>query len=121
MCGEEFFSQCYHLKDWLKKEHPHLGTAIETHITNSPGLSLAADYTNTFKHAGLDKPPRSKKQIQKIIQGTSMMLTPMGFVATAKLLITVDGVQHDAFTIATDCTREWDTFFKANGITMPPR
>ena len=50
---EEFFSHCYHFKDWLLKEQPNLKQSVEDHISNSKALSLAADICNSYKHAGL--------------------------------------------------------------------
>ena len=33
--SEEFFSECYHFKDWLIKELPDLKQAVENYINNS--------------------------------------------------------------------------------------
>lgn len=118
--AEDFFSHCYHLKDWLIKELPHLKRAVEDYITNSVPLSLAADYCNTFKHAGLDRTPRSGHHLEAVLQHTRLDPTPRGFVASAQVEIKTAGKSYRAFDIATECIRDWDAFFQSNGITIPP-
>lgn len=139
-----FFSECYHLKDYLKKDHRIDDPGeVEAFVTASPALSMAADLCNAFKHAGLDKPPRSGMNLDRInmaysldisetsIQGTiniarvpcdgdtiaiirSNRVGPT--VATAKVILTVGGTKHDAVTIATECIRDWDVFLASKGI-----
>jgi hypothetical protein len=57
--AKRFFLECYHLKDWLKKSDKIPSTEIERCVSGSQHLSLAADISNSLKHAGLSKPPRS--------------------------------------------------------------
>ena len=117
---EDFFTHCYHFKDWLIKEMPHLKRAVEDHITNSTSLSLAADYCNTFKHAGLDKTPRSGHHLDAVLQHTRLDLTPRGFVASAQVEIkTTSGKSYRAFYLATECIRDWDAFLQSQKITIP--
>jgi hypothetical protein len=99
-------------------ERPDLAAAVEAFITTSPNLALAADYCNTFKHAGLDRPTRSGKAIQRINQHSRLDMTPRGFVASARLEVTVDGVPMDALTLAKDCVAEWDGFLQRHGIIV---
>ncbi len=50
--AESFFIECYHLKDWLKKDFRIKNPKdVERAISNSPSLSIAADLCNSFKHA----------------------------------------------------------------------
>jgi hypothetical protein len=117
---EEFFTHCYHFKDWLKKELPHLSQAVEDHITKSVPLSLSADYCNTFKHAGLDRKPRSEQLLVEVLQHTRIDLTPKGFVSSAQVEIkTTGGKTWRAFDLATDCIRDWDAFLRTSNITIP--
>lgn len=115
--AEEFFNQCYHFKDWLKKDHSiSITSNIEEFITNSTSLSLAADYCNSFKHGGLDKKARSNKQLEKINTHIKLDLTPGGFIATSRLEITINGIKYDAFSLATDCVDEWNKLLSKNNI-----
>ncbi len=114
---EYFFSHCYHFKDWLKKDSSiSLVDDVEKFISNSTALSLAADYCNSFKHAGLDRQSRSNQNIEKVNTHINLDLTPKGFVATSRLELTIGGKKYDAFTLATDCLNEWDKFLKQNNV-----
>jgi len=115
---EEFFTQCYHFKDWLKKELPRLSQQIEDHITSSNALSIAADYCNSFKHAGLDKQPRLGEALVEILEHTRMELTPQGFVGSAEVEIKTASKSYRASDVAADCIRDWDTFLQSNNITI---
>lgn len=116
--GKNFFIDCHSFKDWLKKEHPTLSTAIEAHITNSPPLALAADIANSMKHGGLDKSPRSGENISTIRQHTRLDFSGHRAVTSATLEIVVNGVVMDAVTLARDCLAAWDTFLEQNGIDI---
>lgn len=57
--ARRFFLDCYNLKDWLKKDvRIQDPRSVELYVSGSIHLSIAADICNTFKHAGLDSPPR---------------------------------------------------------------
>lgn len=114
---EEFFNQCYHFKNWLKKDTSiNLAQNVEKFINESSSLSLVADYCNSFKHAGLNKKSRSGQKIEKINTHVNFDLMVDGFVASAHLEITINGKKYDAFSLATDCMRDWDNFLKKNHI-----
>jgi hypothetical protein len=116
--AETFFNQCYHFKDWLKKERPADAMSIETFISTNDALALAADFCNSFKHAGLDRAPRSGKDIQRINTHVKMDLTPRGFVTSSRLELTISGKSYDAFTLATDCLKAWNIYLQKNGIAF---
>ena len=116
---EDFFSHCYHFKDWLIEEFPSLKEAVEDHISSSLPLSIAADYCNTFKHAGLDRRPRSGQHLEAVLQHTKLDLTPKGFVASAQVEIKTAGKSYRGFDLATECIRDWDAFLSAANITVP--
>lgn len=145
-----FFLQCYHLKDWLKKD-PRIKRPqdVEDVITNSAALSLAADLCNSLKHAGLDKPPRSGMSLDRINMAYSLQVPSSGAagqirmarnpsdgdtvalsrggvadlkgraVATARVVLTIGGTNHDALEVATRCVSEWDSFLAVQGIVFP--
>lgn len=116
---EDFFNQCYHLKDWLKKDkNITLSLDVEGFINDSQFLSLAADYCNTFKHGGLDR-PRSDKNLEKINTHVNFDLTSKGFVASSRLELTISGEKYDAFKLATQCIEEWKKFIDLNSVIFP--
>lgn len=116
---EDFFNQCYHFKDWLKKGNDvTLLLDVEDFISKSSSLSLAADYCNMFKHAGLDR-ARSDKNLEKINTHINFDLTPRGFVASSRLELTIGGEKYNAFDLATQCIEEWDKFINLNKINFP--
>lgn len=114
---EDFFYHCYHFKDWIKKDSSiTLIEDIEDFINNSDSLSLAADYCNSFKHAGLNKKSRSKDKLEKINTHINLDLTQTGFISYANLEITIGNKSYDAFTLATLCVNDWNYFLKQNNI-----
>lgn len=117
---EEFFSQCYHFKDWLKKDTSiTIIRDVEDFINKSATLSIAADYCNSFKHAGLDKKSRSGQEIEKMNTHVNIDLTPRGVISFARLELTISGKKYNAFLLATDCMKEWDDFLEQNLIKLP--
>lgn len=117
---EEFISHCYHFKDWLIKEHPSLKQKVEDHISGSVALSLAADICNSYKHAGLDRTPRSGKDLEGVLQHTKVDLTPQGFVSSAEVEVKAGGISYKGMDLAEECIRDWDTFLANEGISIPP-
>jgi hypothetical protein len=117
---ETFFNHCYHFKDWLKRAFPDRGAAVERFITKSPALSLAADYCNTFKHAGLDSTPRSGAPIDKVLTHTRIAATPSGFAMSSDLDILIGGKKHKASELAKKCMEEWESFLKDQRISLTP-
>ena len=114
---EDFFNQCYHFKDWLKKDTSiTLTEDVENFISKSSSLSLAADYCNSFKHAGLDQKSRSGQELEKMNTHVNFDLTSRGFVVSASLELTIGGKKYDAFSLATNCMKEWNNFLKKNQI-----
>lgn len=139
-----FFIECYHLKDYLKKDSRITAPKdVEAFVTKSRALRMAVDLCNSFKHAGLDKPPRSGEHLDQINMAYSLDIsaaTEPGFVritrnpcdgdtiaisrslrvgppvATAKLVLTIGGTKHDALAVATQCITDWDSFLASKDI-----
>jgi hypothetical protein len=119
----DFFSQCYHFKDWLKKDAALSRSDVEDFITASRALSFAADYCNASKHGGLDKPPRSGTPIDKANTRITIDLSGRSAargIASGRILLTIGGKQIDAFELATDCMGDWDNYLALKGVTFPP-
>lgn len=139
-----FYTECYHFKDYLKKDSRITApTEVETFVTASRALSMAADLCNSFKHAGLNKPPRSGVQLDQINMAYSLHISATAEpgtvsisrnpsdgdtitigrtnrigppVATAKVVLTMGGTKHDAVAVATQCLTDWDSFLASKGI-----
>lgn len=142
--AKSFFIECYHFKDWLKKNSRiKRPSDVENFISRSHALSLAADLCNFLKHAGLDKTPRSGMRLDQINMAYSLDIpesTEPGFikitrnpsdgdtitisrsnrtgspVATAKVVLTIGGQKHEALDVATQCVKDWDAFLATQGI-----
>ena len=118
--AEEFFTQCYHFKDYLKKELPSLSKPVEDFISNSFALSLSADYCNAAKHGGLDKPPLSGENFEAILEHTRMDLVNGQFVCSATVEIKTTKGSYLSIDIATKCIEDWEGFLVSNGVSIPP-
>ena len=141
-----FFTECYHFKDYLKKDLRIAPAEVETFVTASRALSMAADLCNSFKHAGLNRPPRSGMQLDQINMAYSLILSVTDEpgmismarqpsdgdtiaigrsnligppVATAKVVLTIGGNKHDAVAVATQGLADWDSFLASKGIQFP--
>jgi len=118
--AEAFFSQCYHLKDYIKKEMPQgAGLKVEAYINSQGPLRIAADYCNSLKHAGLDRAPRSGDHIDRQHVHRRLDMTSKGFTTSERLEIVVGPKSYDAFKLATDCVSAWKAFFMSHGIAIP--
>jgi hypothetical protein len=108
-----FFLNCYHLKDWIKNDDGS-GAAkddVEGLINSSYPLSLCADICNSHKHLKLratrsDEYPRLAKTHYSVHGGTPTTITVKYEIETSKGPI-------DAFTLATQCINEWQTFINS--------
>lgn len=114
-----FFSRAYHFKDWLKKDSIYRKIAkVESFVSKSESLILAADYCNANKHAGLDRRPRSGKVVGRLNTHTIIDFLPTGAHFESRLEIEFGEQKHDVFDLATKCIKEWDNFIKVNKINL---
>lgn len=121
-----FFQNCYHLKDWLKKDPAytfHSAKEIEDHISNSRELSICADICNGSKHLTFDWAPRSgaEPKFGRKIESEGTVLTD-GKVVDRSFAMFVE-VEHggdrlDAFQLATAALKSWDSFLKPSGVAI---
>jgi len=118
---EDFFNQTYHFKDWLKKdENIQSCENVELFISSNEVMSIAADYCNAQKHAGLDenKSSRSGKLVGKLNTHTRIDFLPTGVQFSSDPEIEIDGSYYNAFDLATSCMKEWELFLKRNKIVF---
>ncbi len=117
-----FFLNCYHLKDWIKNNEGAgliAQTDVESFINSSYPLKLCADICNSHKHLRLKAPrsheyPRLAKARYSVHGGTPSTIT-------VKYEIETSSGPMDAFTLATQCISEWQSFInsKSEGFSKP--
>jgi hypothetical protein len=106
-----FFLNCYHLKDWIKNDKGArviAHTDVEGLINSSYPLKLCADICNSHKHLKLKAPrsheyPRLAKTRHTVHGGTPPTVTVKYEIETSRGPV-------DAFTLATQCITEWQSF-----------
>ena len=101
-----FFMNCYHLKDWIKKDPAaaSVENIVENYITNNPELSLCADICNGLKHFHFNgdrsgKSPEFGKKAAKLCIGSGLTT-----IALKYEIKTISGT-IDAFDLATKCIK----------------
>ena len=144
--AREFFTNCYHLKDWLKKDGRVQPQIVEQFVAGSIPLSIAGDVCNSLKHAGLNRPPKSGAPLVAINTALTVIMpsrvppgTEIGKIefrrnprdgdtvslaradvsrpmAKAAVVLTVGTKKYDGFALATDCVADWDRFLANHGF-----
>jgi hypothetical protein len=106
-----FFLNCYHLKDWIKEDPnaAHVRVAVEPFINSSPALSLCADLCNCQKHATLKRKPRSGHD-RRLGRRFHFNLGNGPRILSIRYEIVTDDATYDAYDIAQQCIRDWQTF-----------
>lgn len=119
---EDFFCNCYRLKDWLIKDKTVALSKLEVDrfINNSTYLKYAADFCNAFKHGGLDhsRKPRSGDIFHDTTSYIAVNVSPDAVVAKHGLNVAFGNETFDAFIFATDCIKEWDMFLQSEAIVL---
>ncbi|WP_327088522.1 hypothetical protein OIE66_40440 [Nonomuraea sp. NBC_01738] len=114
-----FFTDAYHLKDWLRHD-PDLALsrteqqALESHISGTVALAWCADVCNGIKHMDLT-PGRERipgKPAKLTSQNVSIML---GSGGTYSWDVTFDGQKYDVHRLADEIVREWTAWLQAQG------
>ena len=109
-----FFMNCYHLKDWIKKDPAAASVAnmVENYINNNPELSLCADICNGLKHFHFNrdrsgKSPEFGKTAAKLYIGSGPTTIALKYEIKTK------SGTIDAFDLATKCIKAWEIFIKS--------
>jgi len=109
-----FFMNCYHFKDWIKKDPATASVAnqVENYINNNTELSLCADICNGLKHFHFDgdrngESPEFGKTKAKLDIGSGPT------TIAVKYEIKTKSGTIDAFDLATKCIKTWDIFIKS--------
>ncbi len=118
-----FFMNCYHLKDWLKKDNSFSG--IEEFIDKHRELQLCADICNahkhfelTYKRLGDDKnhEVKEKNEFTKI-EGGKMRKKITYFVNIVNTETDETLARYEALDLAKKCIELWEEFIKKYGHT----
>jgi len=113
-----FFQNCYHLKDWLKKDPAFKAPEdIEKFVEKTLCLALCADICNATKHLGLDtrkkgKGPRSGHESKVAKREYKVGFGAEGDSMSCQVTVEHNGKNVDAYTLATECLKEWEEFVK---------
>ncbi len=110
-----FFLNCYHLKDWIKNDKS-IGAAaakVEDFIENNDELKLCADICNSIKHLKLTT-PRSGQEPR--FGQRKFHLQVGGSETTISVKYNIDTLSGpvDAFGLATNCLKAWESFIQSN-------
>jgi hypothetical protein len=109
-----FFMNCYHLKDWIRKDPAAASVTnqVENYINNNTELSLCADICNGLKHFHFDgdrsgENPEFGKKKAKLDIGSGLT------TIAVKYEINTSSGSIDAFDLATKCMNAWEDFIKS--------
>ena len=114
-----FFQDCFHLKDWIKKDEPRLKQKVEDLFDKTNGIEsfkICADFANREKHAEavirtrIDSNTSIKTQSVKVAIGSPV-------VSYYSWQIMAGGNYYDVFKLAKDCMREWQKFIQSEGLS----
>ena len=116
-----FFTECFHLKDWLKSDPGSKVSSadVESFVNASGNLRLCADLANGAKHLLLTNPRVDAKA------GVTRRLFKVGLYAggdpqptdiAVEYTIEAAGEKYDAFKLATDCLAEWNEYLGSKGL-----
>jgi hypothetical protein len=127
-----FFMSCFHLKDWIKNDHtvsgtiPSIGQEVEEYIYGdrilktggNDHLKLCGDLCNSLKH--MENRNRSR---ENPIFGSKQYGLQLGgeetIIKLEKFSIERDTKGPiDAFELATECLKAWDTFLSSKGLKI---
>jgi hypothetical protein len=93
---------------------------IEAFITRSPSLSVCADLANGSKHLTLTR-PRTDPDATVGARHYELRLGSGGPTIAVKYEIHAGGTSHDAYDLAEECWREWQTYLVQKGLISGPR
>jgi hypothetical protein len=117
-----FFQACYHLKDWIRNDPACSSWSnVEDYINNNPKLQICGDLCNALKHLVLDR-HRSTENPNFAGSGITLSIengfgVDKEFYISIKYIISTNSGTIDAFALAEDCVKAWETFIQSNTKT----
>jgi len=112
-----FFINCYHLRDWMLKDKTLTITKkdakLKEFIDNSNQMKICHDICIGLKHLEITSPKIDKKT-QFGSRHYNLTLGGNKPVLSVKYCIRCKGQTFDAFSLATECIKEWNNFIINN-------
>jgi|SRR3989344_2995903 len=114
---EDFFNDCFSLKDWLSRSQPNLKDAVEDLFKKRIGpecFQVCADFANRSKHLILERKVRKDAATRVVSQNVTVFVGVIGDntppVSKYSWDIESEGKRYDAYTLAKNCFDEWKKF-----------
>ena len=106
-----FFMNCFHLKDWIKKDTDVPDKDVEKFVNENYCLKYCCDIANGSKHLSLDKKSRITNESETLSVAVSIDKEKQQAIP---ILIIRDsrGNIKDTFEIATEAVQTWKEFFQ---------
>ncbi|MDQ6878930.1 MAG: hypothetical protein M3082_14815 [Candidatus Dormibacteraeota bacterium] len=118
-----FFVNCFHLKDWLRKDPKTeaLVGDLEGFIGAIPALKACADLANYSKHGPLNKrvrvDPFAQTRNHRIAVYTQWEQGPMKLANTSGSIQVRVGMQlRDSAELAGECVNAWQRYLLGKGL-----
>jgi hypothetical protein len=143
--ARDFFSDAYHLKDYLKK-HPGLDPdEVERFVASSRPLRIAGDVAHLLKHGGPARAPLAGAPLVALnteivvavpmkpggeakidfggrnpLDGDTLRIdrTPGSGYGRATVVVTVGTDRLQGYGLAKECLADWNRFLAQRGITF---
>lgn len=117
---DEFFLDCWSLKDWLVNDDqitPRVTRReIEGHVDASRPLRVCQGYANTVKHKTLNSPDRLEARISSFRirpEARHVLITYQSRIQTP--------TTRDALRLADQCVAAWQRFLDTRGLQPPAK
>lgn len=112
-----FFINCYHLKDWIKKDkslalNEPEQKKVEAWVEKETALNTCGDVCNGLKHLHFSPRFLTRTGTVPKWKGSQMQLDLPQKILKSKYEIETDRGTEDAFDLATECLEKWKKFIE---------
>jgi hypothetical protein len=125
-----FFTNCFHLKDWIKASHPELKNEVEDLFDDKKGkpcFNICAGLANGSKHLSPDTNKRPTYGNASVVVQNVRLYVPtlsLNNQSNAKLIVKASyswslnssGMQYDVYELAKECMEEWGSYLKNRNL-----
>jgi hypothetical protein len=113
-----FFQNCWHLKDWIKKDNSvpeAVREGLETELEQHKALKISQDIATKAKHL-VSYTSHSGEQLSG---GRAWQIGPEGTTFDYQICL-LDGTPSGlALDVAREAVRDWEDILRANGLPTP--